>query len=243
MTGDQDGADGSRPFNRRTMIAGGALAATSLFAGLHRPHIPFRMLPPGVRLDDLIPKQVGDWDYEGTAGLVLPPPDQLRDRIYNSLLTRFYSSSTTLPVMLLIAYSGSQDGVLQVHRPEVCYPAAGYELLDNHFDPIDVGNGLVVPAHFISARSSSRHEQLIYWTRIGNAFPTRWWEQHVAVARENLIGHVPDGVLVRISTAAASDKEAIEVLEYFMHILLPLLSPLARRLLFGERGAPLPRAR
>jgi EpsI family protein len=139
--------------------------------------------------------------------------------------------------MLLIADSGAHDGVLQVHRPEVCYPAAGYELLANSFDPIDVGGGLTVPAHFISARSNSRHEQLIYWTRIGNAFPTRWWEQHVAVAQENLIGRVPDGVLVRISTAAQTDKDAIAVLEYFMRTLVPLLSPLARRVLFGEHGA------
>jgi EpsI family protein len=224
-------------FDRRTMIVGGALAATSLIANLRRPDIPFRMLHEE-KLDDLFPKKVGNWACESNSGLVLPPQDQLRDRIYNRLLTRFYSSPTDLPVMLLIAYSRTQDGVLQVHRPEVCYPAAGYELLENHFEPLDVGRGLIVPAHFISTRSSSRHEQLIYWTRIGNAFPTRWWAQHVAVAQENLIGHVPDGVLVRVSTAATDDRQAIAVLKNFTLAMLALLSPLARRVLFGEAGAP-----
>lgn len=224
-------------FDRRTMIVGGALAATSLVANLRRPDIPFRMLHKE-KLDDLFPKKVLNWECEGNEGLVLPPQDQLRDRIYNSLLTRYYSSPTNLPVMLLIAYSRTQDGVLQVHRPEVCYPAAGYELLDNHFEPLAVGRGLTVPAHFISTRSSSRHEQLIYWTRIGNAFPTRWWEQHVAVAQENLIGRVPDGMLIRISTAATSDKEAIAVLRQFALAMMALLSPVARRVLLGEAGAP-----
>jgi len=227
-------------FTRRTMIAGGALAAASLFANLRRPDIPFRMLKPGTKLDDLFPRKVDDWEYEGSNGLVLPPPDQLRDRIYNSLLTRYYASPTTLPIMMLIAYSGQQDGVLQVHRPEVCYPAAGYDIIESHIDPLNVGRGLVIPSHFISARSNSRHEQLIYWTRIGNAFPTRWWQQHVAVAEENLHGRVPDGVLVRISTAAASDGDAIAVLNRFTTSMLTMLSPLARRILFGEAGAPSP---
>jgi EpsI family protein len=238
-----DGTDDRMPaaqFNRRTMIAGGALIATSLLADVRRPDVPLRMMPKSAKLDDLIPKQIGNWTYEGTNGLVLPPPDQLGSRLYNGLLTRFYSSTDTLPVMLLIAYSGSQDGVLQVHRPEVCYPAAGYDLTDSHFELIDAGKGLIVPGHFLAARSNSRHEEMLYWTRIGNTFPTRWWQQHVAVAEENVKGRVPDGVLVRISTAASSNRDAIKVLRYFMHQLLPVLSPLARRVLFGERGAPLP---
>ena len=232
-----DGNAPDRLFDRRTMIVGGALAVTSLVANLRRPDIPFRMLNNG-KLEDLFPKRIENWEYEGNNGLILPPQDQLRDRIYNSLLTRFYSSPTNLSIMLLIAYSGTQDGVLQVHRPEVCYPAAGYELLESHFEPLAVGRGLIVPGHYISTRSSSRQEQLIYWTRIGNAFPTRWWEQHVAVAQENLIGRVPDGVLVRISTAASSDREAIAALRHFTQAMLALLSPLARRVLFGEAGAP-----
>ncbi|MDB5686467.1 MAG: EpsI family protein [Rhizorhabdus sp.] len=228
-------------FTRRTIIAGGAMAASSVIANLRRPDVPLRMLQPGVKLDSLFPKKVEDWEYEGTNGLILPPPDQLRDRIYNSLLTRYYGSQATLPVMMLIAYSGKQDGVLQVHRPEVCYPAAGYEIIDSHIDPLAVGGGLVIPTHFISARSNSRQEQLIYWTRIGNAFPTRWWQQHVAVAEENLYGHVPDGVLVRISTSAVSDEDAIRVLTRFTQSMLKLISPLARRVLFGDAGAPAPR--
>lgn len=228
-------------FTRRTMIAGGALATTSLLANLRRPDVPLRMLKPGTKLDDLFPKKIDDWEYEGSNGLILPPPDQLRDRIYNSLLTRYYASPTTLPIMMLIAYSGQQDGVLQVHRPEVCYPASGYDIVESHIDPLDTGHGLTIPSHFISARSNSRHEQLIYWTRIGNAFPARWWQQHVAVAEENLHGRVPDGVLVRISTAASSDKDALIVLNRFTQSMLAMLTPPALRVLFGDAGVPAPR--
>lgn len=224
---------------RRAMIAGGVLGGVSLLANSRRPDTPFRMIPDA-KIDPLFPKQVADWEFATTNGLVLPPADQLRDRLYNAILTRYYSSPRDLPIMLLVAYNGKQDGMLQVHRPEVCYPAAGYELETQRLIPLDAGHGLTIPGHYIAARSTSRHEQMIYWTRIGNAFPTAWWEQHWAVAKENLKGRVPDGVLVRISTAAPDDKSAIRTLRRFLPALFEQLSPTARRLVFGEAGAPLP---
>ncbi len=222
---------------RRSLIAGGLLAGASVVANSRRPDIPVRMIGKA-KLDDLIPKQIAGWSYETSSGLVLPPPDQLRDRIYSNLMTRYYGSHDQPPIMLLIAYSGSQDGMLQVHRPEVCYPAAGYALIENHFEKIDVGGGVIVPGHFLEARSNTRGEQMIYWTRIGDDFPTKWWAQHVAVAKENLKGHVPDGVLVRISTAAPDNRQAIETLRRFIDALVKDLSPRARMVLFGHAGAP-----
>jgi EpsI family protein len=228
----------ARIVSRRAMIAGGLLGGASLIANSRRPDVPFRMIKD-VKIDPLFPNKVGDWEYATSSGLVMPPADQLRDRLYNAILTRYYASPTNLPVMLLVAYNGTQDGMLQVHRPEVCYPSAGYELMKQRLVPLDVGRGLTIPGHYISARSTSRHEQLIYWTRIGNDFPTRWWAQHWAVAKENLKGRVPDGVLVRISTAAPDDATALLTLRRFIPLLLEQLSPTARRLIFGEAGAPL----
>lgn len=224
---------------RRTMIAGGLLGAAGVIANSRRPDVPFVMLERG-KLDPLFPKTVGSWEYQSDNGLVLPPEDELRDRLYSRVLTRYYASPSQLPVMFLVAYSSRQDGMLQVHRPETCYPAAGYELMHERLIPLDVGGGLTVPGHYLNARSISRHEQLIYWTRIGNDFPTRWWAQHWAVAKENLKGRVPDGVLVRVSTAAPDDETAMITLKRFLPAMLEQLSPVARRVLFGEGGAPLP---
>lgn len=225
---------------RRSMIAGGLLAATAVIANSRRPDEPFRMLPGKPRLNPLFPLKVGDWEYQTSSGLVLPPPDQLSDRLYNAIITRYYASPTGLPVMMLVAYNGVQDGMLQVHRPEVCYPAAGYRIEAEKIVPLDAGRGVRVPGHYLATRSVSRFEQLIYWTRIGNDFPTEWWQQHWAVAKENLKGRVPDGVLIRFSTAAPDDETAILTLERFIDALFAQLGPTARRLLFGEAGAPLP---
>jgi EpsI family protein len=238
-------ADGETPvpMTRRSMIAGGLLLGAAGIANSRRPDEPLKMLPEArPSLNPLFPWKIGDWEYQTSSGLVLPPPDQLSDRLYNAIITRYYASPTNLPVMMLVAYNGVQDGMLQVHRPEVCYPAAGYQIEHDRFVPLDAGGGVEVPGHYLAARSVSRHEQMIYWTRIGNEFPTRWWQQHWAVAKENLKGRVPDGVLIRFSTAAPDDATAILTLKRFITPLFRMLSPRARRLLFGDAGGAAPKS-
>ena len=134
---------------------------------------------------------------------MLPPADQLRDSIYSQLLTRSYARAGAAPVMLLIAYSGAQDGTVQIHRPEVCYPASGYRLTQMDPHEVALAPGVAVPARAITAETEVRREQLIYWTRLGRHFPTRWIEQRLAVTAENFAGMVPDGVLVRISSTGS----------------------------------------
>jgi EpsI family protein len=236
-TGTSEDPATRRLVSRRALIAGGLLTGAGIIANARRPDVPFRMLDKA-RLNPLFPWKIGDWQYQTSSGLVLPPPDQMSDRLYNAIITRYYASPTQLPVMLLVAYNGIQDGMLQVHRPEVCYPAAGYQIDHEELLPLDAGGGVNVPGHYIAAHSVSRHEQLIYWTRIGNDFPTEWWQQHLAVAKENLKGRVPDGVLIRISTSAPDDATAIRTLKAFLDPMFKALSPTARRLLFGEAGAP-----
>lgn len=232
-----DATDDRPLVSRRAMIAGGLLAGAGVVANARRPDVPFRMIREA-KLNPLFPFKIGDWEYQTSSGLVLPPPDQMSDRLYNAIITRYYASPTQLPIMLLVAYNGIQDGMLQVHRPEVCYPAAGYAIEHERLFPLDAGGGAQVPGHYLAARSVSRHEQLIYWTRIGNDFPTQWWQQHWAVAKENLKGRVPDGMLIRFSTAAPDDKTAILTLKRFLKPFFASLSPAARRLVLGEAGAP-----
>jgi EpsI family protein len=193
---------------RREILIGGAFLAAAATALAFKPrHHDLRL--GSSRLEDLVPKVFAGWNFEATSGLVLPPQDQLRDKIYSQLLTRVYSRADGAGVMLLIAYSGSQDGAIQVHRPEVCYPASGYDLtrVDQH--SVSLTGVLRVPGRFIVAETGLRREQLIYWTRLGNRFPTRWSEQRLAVFEENLDGVIPDGVLVRISTLVQDDAQQL----------------------------------
>ena len=72
--------------------------------------------------------------------------------------------------MLLIAQSAGQTGILQVHRPEFCYPAGGYSL-----SPIVqrriLENGQPIAVNQLTATLPGRTEQILYWTRVGDAMP------------------------------------------------------------------------
>lgn len=230
-------AERQRTTRRQTLIGGAFLAAAA--AGLMlKPRRTENQLGTG-KLEDLVPKSFAGWQFDTASGLVLPPPDQLRDKLYSQLLTRSYTRDGT-SVMLLIAYSGAQDGTIQVHRPEVCYPASGYRLsqIDEHVVPL--APGVAVPGRFITAEAELRREQLIYWTRLGNHFPTSWANQRVAVVEENFAGTIPDGVLVRMSATRPGDNRAL--LDGFARDLYGAAGPHMRRVLVGSAlgaaGAP-----
>lgn len=226
---------GDRPataLSRRDILVGGAMLAVAGISYARQPKAPPPLLGK-TKLDTLIPNQIGRWTYQTKSGLVLPPRDQLSERIYDDLTTRVYTAPDGTGVMLLIAYSGQQDGMLQIHRPEVCYPASGYQLTRMVDHRIPIGGGRDVPSRFIVAEGLSRIEQLIYWTRIGPSFPTGWLGQREAVISENLKGIIPDGVLVRVSTIAPDNDAALAILDDFTRELLRVAPAKARQALIG----------
>ena len=216
--------------SRRQAVIGGAFLAAAA-AGLALKPRHTENLLGNAKLDDLIPKRISGWQFNTASGLVLPPADQLRDKLYSQLLTRAYVREGSAPVMLLIAYSGAQDGTIQIHRPEVCYPASGYRLTTIEPRTVPLTASLAVPARAIVAETETRREQLIYWTRLGSHFPTRWIEQRMAVTAENFAGIIPDGVLVRVSSTGDGDQ--MPVLGDFARELVHSIGPQARQVLLG----------
>ncbi|MEG8037960.1 EpsI family protein [Sphingomonas sp. LR60] len=204
MTTTEHAAD--RPsISRRQALLGGAflLTAGAAVARVPRHHID---LLGDRKIDKLIPTQIGAWEFYSKSGLVVPPADQLKDALYSQLMTRVYVAPNALPIMLLIAQSGGQTGVLQVHRPEYCYPAGGFTLSHRSVLPVALP-GSRLETTSITANADDRTEQLLYWTRVGEDMPLTWARQRWSVARANLKGDVPDAVLVRVS-ALTPDREA-----------------------------------
>jgi len=225
-------------FSRRQTLIGGSLlvAATAGFA--LKPRRTENYLGTA-KLDDLVPKQFAGWQFNTASGLVLPPADQLRDKIYSQLLTRVYTRDGAAPVMLLIAYSGAQDGTIQVHRPEVCYPASGYKLTKVEPHTTVLAPGIGVPSREMVAETEVRREQLIYWTRLGNHFPRAWSDQRTAVIAENFAGIIPDGVLVRLSSTG--NGTVTPLLDMFARDLYEAVGPRMRQVLLGSvLGNPRP---
>ena len=221
------------PIDRRHFLLGAGLCAASGIAFARQPQATSPVIGKDA-FDDLVPERFADWRYQTASGIVLPPPDQLSDRLYDNLLTRAYVGPDGSAVMLLIAYSNVQDGMLQVHRPEVCYPAGGYALSPTQKVMLADGLGDQFPVNLFSATSYDRNEQVLYWTRIGSDFPLSWSAQRIAVIRANLAGAIPDGILARVSMVAPDMADARPILEQFTTQLLAAMQPAGRRLLVGR---------
>lgn len=219
----------TRSIDRRSVIIGASFLAAAGIAAWRLPHDPIDYL--GARkLEDVIPKRIGPWSFETSSGLVVPPEDQLSRTLYSQLLTRVYTDGANTPVMMLVAQSARETGVLQIHRPEVCYPAGGYHL--SPLGQVDIAvPGGTLHAASLSATNDAVTEHMLYWTRIGDRMPRSWAQQREAVAIDNLVGKIPDAVLVRISTVSSDRDSALATLERFIEVLMGTLDASARRIL------------
>lgn len=219
--------------DRRKVVLGLSLAAASGIAQARLP-VPVEPRIKDDRFRAMIPNRIGAFSFDTESGLVLPPSDALSDRLYDNLVTRTYTDPAGQVVMLLIAYNNKQDGVLQIHRPEICYPAGGYKLTP--VTPIDVsmGGAIPLPSQIFTATSEARNEVVLYWTRVGDEFPRRWIEQRWAVAEANLRGIVPDGVMVRVSAISKDIDRATPLLTTFIRDMHRASGERMRGLLFGR---------
>ena len=215
--------------DRRKFLLGLLFCSAAGVAAWRQPRIKIDHLGKE-KLEDLVPKKIGRWDFVTASGLVIPPEDDFQKSLYSQVLTRVYSDDRSPPVMLLLAQNGGQTGFLQVHRPEVCYTAGGFQISPLTPHPIQVGP-ISVPANRMDATAGGPTEHVVYWTRIGKRIPATWRQQKIAVAEQNLQGIIPDAILVRISTVDDDADAALTRIDEFVRALLQSIPP-ARRSVF-----------
>lgn len=204
--------------DRRKVILGLLFGSAAGIAAWRQPSIRLDYLG-STKLETLVPPTIGKWKFVTNSGLVVPPDDEWSDTIYSQLLTRVYSDGENPPVMLLIAQSALQTGVLQVHRPEVCYPTGGFSLSPVVPHPVQIGSTTLLTNSLVAVGGGIT-ESIIYWTRIGDSLPLSWLQQRIDVASQNLRGILPDAVLVRVSIRQGNTETARAILNDFVRALL-----------------------
>jgi EpsI family protein len=215
--------------DRRKLVLGLLFSSAAATAASRRPTKRLDHLG-AQKLDDLVPKKIANWKFVATSGLVVPPNDPLLNALYSQQLTRVYSDGQNPPLMLLLAQSGSQTGFLQVHRPDFCYTASGYQISAVSPHPISLQSG-VLPASMMDATTGGTPEHVVFWTRIGDRVPGSWVAQKIAVAEQNLRGIIPDAILVRVSMISENGDAARAAIDAFVRAMLESIPP-ARRSVF-----------
>lgn len=228
--------------NRRALFAGALCVGGALAAQGLKPH-KYVSLLQSAKLDDLVPRRFGAWTSEDVGDpLAINGPGTLSSKLYNQLVTRAYSDGQGPPILMLLAHGERQSDELQLHRPEICYPAFGYALLKNEATSVRLAGDVGLPARQLLAKSPTNEESVIYWTRLGEHFPVSFNEQRTARFKDTLAGVIPDGILCRFSTADDTPA-AWARLEGFVRTLLKATGPQGRRVLIGtDRSQALLRA-
>ena len=192
---------------------------------------------PAVDLEVLIPKTFGDWKIDTTiAPLITNPVQQaVIDKIYNQTLTRTYVNSRSERIMLSIAYGGDQSDSMAVHKPEVCYPSQGFQILKNKPDIFSTGAG-DIPVKRLVATQGPRIEPITYWTTVGDKVAVNGVKWKLQQLKYGLTGKIPDGLLFRISSIQADESAAYRMQDDFSRALLAVLTPEDKKRIIGQTG-------
>lgn len=192
-----------------------------------------------VSLETMVPTQFGDWTLLADQGLevVNPQTKEILDKLYSQVLSRTYVNSQGYRIMLSMAYGDDQRGGLQAHRPEVCYPAQGFQLgrVQDGALPTSYGN---IEVRRLTTTLGARNEPVTYWLTVGNQVIKSTWEKRVAQIRLGLTGQIPDGLLFRVSSIDRDDTRGFEMQQKFTADLMSAVPPSTRKQLSGLVPSP-----
>lgn len=187
------------------------LASAGLAAAL-RPTISLADERKPINLKAMVPASFGDWRLieRNAAYIVDPQTQQTLDKIYSETLSRTYVNGNGYQIMLSIAYGKNQSDALQLHKPEVCYPAQGFELKNKHVGTIDLGL-TAIPATRLMTTLQQRREPVTYWTVIGDHVTRSGIDKKMVEIRYALENRMPDGMLIRVSSIDEQVERAYDI--------------------------------
>lgn len=225
--------------DRREFLVGGIGIGAFGLAEYLRPRQTIRLFS-GMTLEQAVPKTFGRWREHPGGGVIAPTtPNSLADRLYSATLSRIYYpvDESGPPVMMLIAYGGEQSDLLQLHRPEACYPAVGLAIAERENGSVPLRGGGQVPSVMLSAVGQDRIEDIVYWTRLGEDMPRTASEQRSDRLRAAMKGTVGDGMLMRASTVRAEGAPNWAYISRFLGDMIEALPAKARPGFVGTKLA------
>ena len=207
---------------------------TAAVAGALVPTVRVADTRPKTPLAELVPARFGEWVEDRSMPVVLPSPDVQAnlDKVYNQVLARTYINPQGYRIMLSVAYGGDQSDGMQVHRPEVCYPAQGFEVQRVWGDQLQLADH-PIPVTRATTKLGARIEPLTYWIINGEQVVGAGFGARVVQLKYTMRGKIPDGMLVRVSSIDPDSKRAFEMQDRFSREMAQALDPAFRVRIVG----------
>jgi EpsI family protein len=221
-----------------SLVLGIAMAGTSALTGALTPHEKLSAAQREFDLQTMIPAHFAGWTLDTSIVPLSPDPerDAMLEKLYDQTLSRTYMDARGQRVMLSIAYGGDQSKTLQLHLPEVCYTAQGFQMVSNGDGALATRFGSL-PVKRLVARQNERNEPITYWITIGDKAVLSGIRQKLQRLAYGLSGKIPDGMLVRVSTIQSDENEAWRVQDRFVNDMVGALAAKDRARLLGAAGA------
>lgn len=210
------------------------LLSASLGAAL-RPTIYLADERAPIDLKAMVPTAFGNWQEQlnMSAQIIDPQQKETLERIYSQTLTRTFVNNQGYRIMLSIAYGKNQSKSLELHSPEVCYPAQGFAVADKQKTTLNL-LGQPIAATNLQTNLGQRHEPLTYWNVIGSNVTTSLLDKRLVDLRYSLTGRIPDGILVRVSSIDTATDNAYAIQRQFAAEMIQAIAPENRDRFIGE---------
>jgi EpsI family protein len=221
---------------RRASIAAILMGAASVGGQAMVPTKRMAALRGPFKLADIVPSNFGVWqvDARAASGIVNPQTEAMLNKLYSQLLDRVYVDGKGRSVMLSIAYGADQaDDDVQLHYPEVCYPAQGFRVKTNRVEQLTMPQGDIRVRRLETQFGDSRFEPVTYWTIVGDQQSLGGWDRKISEIRHGLHGEIVDGLLFRISTIDRNAQQGFAAQDAFIKDIVAAMTPQARKQLAG----------
>jgi len=225
-------------FSLQNMVLMVLMLVSAGLAAALRPTINLADERTPIDLKAMVPADFGDWRQNvfTSAQIINPQAQELLDKIYSETLSRTYVNSKGYQIMLSIAYGKSQSDALQLHKPEICYPAQGFRLESKQSGVLALGAG-EVPATRLMTSLQQRKEPVTYWTVVGDHVTKSGTDKKLTEMRYALQNRIPDGLLIRVSSIDGDTSNAYAIHGEFAKQMIAAIAPAHRARFAGADNA------
>lgn len=222
------------PTRREALMLAAAMGTAAALSALARTSLPDSSSRADVDLQRLFPLQFGNWHLDDASSAFVPQTalGGQRSPFYEQLLERTFVDDRGRRVMLSVAFDSVQTASRQLHRPEVCYRAGGYQVSATQAAAVTLA-GQVVTVTRLKAEMPGRPEPVTYWTLFGGEVLSdpvsfRWKRLNHAIGRRLL-----DGMLVRVSSIEGDPATAYVLHAQFADAMVQAIPPSDRIKVIG----------